>query len=173
MGNRYVRHLERNGLSPRELQLLQVLCEGLCLKEAAQRMGISERTVSCQKTALMRTAGVLTDVQLGIWAHANAYVTQAPAKHPPKKKICSRCRSADRDDNSCYCKGCKKIVQNEWRRRTGRRPYGVPGNPAFKTQKAGLSSDSCNCGDASCSGLTCDSTRATVVTNIAGRISCC
>jgi DNA-binding NarL/FixJ family response regulator len=51
-------------LTPREIELLTLLAEGLTLNQCAQRMGISINTVDNHKTRLMRKLGVHKNVEL-------------------------------------------------------------------------------------------------------------
>jgi len=73
MSNGYIRNAERNRLTPAELALLEMLCQGYELKQAAPRMGKSWRTLQCQMNSLMRITRCKSRVQLGIWAVMNGY----------------------------------------------------------------------------------------------------
>lgn len=54
----------RQGLSPRELEVLQLLVQGQSIKEIAQAMGINPKTVSNHQTVIRQKLGADTPVQL-------------------------------------------------------------------------------------------------------------
>ncbi|MDR9889508.1 response regulator transcription factor [Pseudenterobacter timonensis] len=53
-----------DGLSPREIDVLRLLCEGLSLVEIARRMHLSIKTVSAHKLRAMEKLSVSSDCQL-------------------------------------------------------------------------------------------------------------
>jgi DNA-binding NarL/FixJ family response regulator len=56
-------------LTPRELDVLRLVAEGLANKQIARRLGISERTVKAHLTRVMSCLGVTDRVQAALWAH--------------------------------------------------------------------------------------------------------
>ena len=70
-------------LSNRELQVLQMLSQGLHNKEIARRLGLSAKTVGTYKARLMEKLGVSTAPELQRLAHERLTAGQsAPAPHP-------------------------------------------------------------------------------------------
>jgi DNA-binding NarL/FixJ family response regulator len=57
-----------DGLSPREREVLFLLCEGMPNKLIARRLGISEKTVKSHLTSIFRQIGVTDRVQAVLWA---------------------------------------------------------------------------------------------------------
>jgi DNA-binding NarL/FixJ family response regulator len=57
-----------DGLTPRELEVLQLLCQGLANKQIGRRLGISERTVKAHLTSLYQRLGVADRTQAVLWA---------------------------------------------------------------------------------------------------------
>lgn len=70
------------GISPRQLQVLQALTEGLTTKEIAHRLGVSVRTVRWHITALKERFGARTREQ-SISRAAALGLTQHRRKPPP------------------------------------------------------------------------------------------
>jgi DNA-binding NarL/FixJ family response regulator len=56
-------------LTPRELEVLRLVADGLANKQIARRLGISERTVKAHLTSIMQRVGVTDRVQAALWAH--------------------------------------------------------------------------------------------------------
>jgi len=55
-------------LSPRELEVLRLVVEGLLNKQIAQRLGITERTVKAHLTSAYQRIGVADRTQAALWA---------------------------------------------------------------------------------------------------------
>ena len=55
-------------LTPREVEVLALVREGLANKQIARRLGISERTVKAHMTSLFQRIGVTDRTQAAIWA---------------------------------------------------------------------------------------------------------
>jgi DNA-binding NarL/FixJ family response regulator len=58
-------------LSPREREVLALVCEGLPNKQIARRLEISEKTVKAHLTSVFRAIGVNDRMQAGLWARRN------------------------------------------------------------------------------------------------------
>lgn len=61
-------------LSPREREVVRLVCTGLLTKDAARLMGISEKTAATQRTNAMLKLGLDNAVKLTHWAIANGLV---------------------------------------------------------------------------------------------------
>jgi DNA-binding NarL/FixJ family response regulator len=57
-----------SGLTPRELEVLGLVREGLANKQIARRLGISERTVKAHLTSTFARIGVVDRTQAAVWA---------------------------------------------------------------------------------------------------------
>ena len=57
-----------SGLSPREVQVLRLVVEGLLNKQIASRLGITERTVKAHLTSAYQRIGVADRTQAALWA---------------------------------------------------------------------------------------------------------
>jgi DNA-binding NarL/FixJ family response regulator len=57
-----------SGLTPRELEVLGLVREGLANKQIARRLGISERTVKAHLTSTFARIGVVDRTQAALWA---------------------------------------------------------------------------------------------------------
>lgn len=55
-------------LSPRELEVLQLVAEGLANKQIARRLGIAERTVKAHVGSVFRRIGVADRTSAALWA---------------------------------------------------------------------------------------------------------
>lgn len=64
----------RHGLTARELEVLQSICNGLSNREIAARLGLSVNTVSVHRTNLMNTLGVHKAAELVMYALKNGLV---------------------------------------------------------------------------------------------------
>lgn len=59
---------ERTRLTPRELQVLQLICDGLSNREIAARLDVSINTVSVHRANIMSTLGVHKAAELVVYA---------------------------------------------------------------------------------------------------------
>ena len=57
-----------DGLSPRELEVLRLVAEGLANKQVARRLGITERTVKAHLGQVFRVIGVADRTSAALWA---------------------------------------------------------------------------------------------------------
>lgn len=70
-----LRHFELGQpLSPREHQVLSLMCAGLKLTQIEGKLGIARGTVAMYRTRITRKSGCTTAAQLGIWAVRNGVV---------------------------------------------------------------------------------------------------
>ena len=84
-----MRHNESNGLAqptPREQQVLELICEGLSTKQIARQLGISFKTVICHRMHLMDKAQVHDSIRLFRWALQNGFVS-LERKMPPASEV--------------------------------------------------------------------------------------
>ena len=58
----------RHGLTPRELEVLQLICNGMSNREIAARLELSANTVSVHRTNIMNTLGVHKAAELVMYA---------------------------------------------------------------------------------------------------------
>jgi DNA-binding NarL/FixJ family response regulator len=66
---------ERNrGLTPRELQVLQLICDGLSNRSIAARLELSVNTVAVHRANIMNTLGVHKTAELVVYAIQNGLV---------------------------------------------------------------------------------------------------
>jgi DNA-binding NarL/FixJ family response regulator len=66
---------ERTRLSPRELEVLQLICRGLSNREIAAKLGLSVNTVAVHRANIMNTLGVHKTAELVVYAIQNGLVT--------------------------------------------------------------------------------------------------
>jgi DNA-binding NarL/FixJ family response regulator len=59
---------ERTTLTPRELEVLQLICDGLSNREIAARLGLSANTVAVHRARIMNTLGVHKTAELVMYA---------------------------------------------------------------------------------------------------------
>jgi DNA-binding NarL/FixJ family response regulator len=59
----------------REMQVLNLICNGLTSKQIAKDMGLAFKTVVCHRSSLMSKAGVANVIQLFRWAIKHRYVS--------------------------------------------------------------------------------------------------
>ena len=64
-------------LTPRELEVLQLICDGLSNREVASRLGLSVNTVAVHRANIMNTLGVHKTAELVVYAMQNGLVTPA------------------------------------------------------------------------------------------------
>ena len=57
-----------SGLSPRELEVLQLIVDGKTNREIAARLALSENTVSVHRTNIMRELGIHKTAELVVYA---------------------------------------------------------------------------------------------------------
>ncbi len=62
-------------LTPRELEVMQLICEGQSTKAIAARLGISFKTAVSHRTHIMQKAGVHDAISLFRWAVSRALVS--------------------------------------------------------------------------------------------------
>jgi DNA-binding NarL/FixJ family response regulator len=66
---------ERNRrLTPRELEVLQLICDGLSNREIAAKLGLSANTVAVHRANIMNTLGVHKTAELVVYAMQNGLV---------------------------------------------------------------------------------------------------
>jgi DNA-binding NarL/FixJ family response regulator len=73
-------------LTPRELEVLRLICEGYSTRAIAARLGVSFKTVACHRGRTMGKAGVSNSVQLLRWAIKQGLVT---VESPPRQTTVS------------------------------------------------------------------------------------
>jgi DNA-binding NarL/FixJ family response regulator len=67
---------ERNhGLTPRELEVLQLICSGLSNRDIAAKLDLSANTVAVHRANIMNTLGVHKTAELVVYAIHNGLVT--------------------------------------------------------------------------------------------------
>src|SRR5262245_4914507 len=60
----------------REIEVLQLLCNGYTVKEIAAHLGISRKTAMCHRSSLIGKAEARTTIQLYPWALQQGYLSQ-------------------------------------------------------------------------------------------------
>ena len=66
---------ERNrGLSPRQLEVLQLIVDGQSIKEIASQLGLSTNTVAVHRANIMETLGIHKTAELVVYAIRNGLV---------------------------------------------------------------------------------------------------
>jgi DNA-binding NarL/FixJ family response regulator len=65
---------ERKRLTPRELEVLQLICDGLSNKEIAGKLELSANTVAVHRANIMNTLGVHKTAELVVYALQNGLV---------------------------------------------------------------------------------------------------
>jgi DNA-binding NarL/FixJ family response regulator len=65
---------ERSGLTPRQLEVLRLICEGLSNKEIAARLDLSVNTVAVHRANIMNALGVHKTAELVVYAIQNGLV---------------------------------------------------------------------------------------------------
>ena len=58
-----------DAMSPRELEVLRLVAQGLANKQIGRRLGISERTVKAHLGRVFRQLGVADRTSAALWAH--------------------------------------------------------------------------------------------------------
>lgn len=59
---------EKNRLTPREMEVLQLICKGLSNKEIAAQLNVSANTVAVHRASIMNTCGVHKTAELVMYA---------------------------------------------------------------------------------------------------------
>jgi DNA-binding NarL/FixJ family response regulator len=65
---------EKNRLTPREMEVLQLICKGLSNKEIAAQLKVSANTVAVHRASIMNTFGVHKTAELVMYALQNGLV---------------------------------------------------------------------------------------------------
>ena len=65
---------ERHRLTPRELEVLQLICNGLSNRDVAARLGLSVNTIAVHRANIMNTLGVHKTAELVVYALQNGLV---------------------------------------------------------------------------------------------------
>lgn len=63
-----------HGLSPRELEVLQLICDGLSNRAIAEKLGLSVNTIAVHRANIMRALGVHKTAELVMYAIQNGLV---------------------------------------------------------------------------------------------------
>jgi DNA-binding NarL/FixJ family response regulator len=58
-----------DGMSPREVEVLRLVAQGLANKQIGRRLGITERTVKAHLGRVFRALGVADRTSAALWAH--------------------------------------------------------------------------------------------------------
>jgi len=66
---------QRGGLSPRELEVLQMICTGQSNKEIAAELGLSVNTVAVHRANIMNALGIHKTAELVVYAIQHGLVT--------------------------------------------------------------------------------------------------
>jgi DNA-binding NarL/FixJ family response regulator len=64
-----------HGLTPRELEVLQLICSGLSNKEIAEKLALSVNTVAVHRANIMNALGLHKTAELVVYAISNGLVT--------------------------------------------------------------------------------------------------
>jgi DNA-binding NarL/FixJ family response regulator len=63
-----------NGLSPRQLEILQLIVDGKSIKEIASQLSLSTNTVAVHRANIMETLGIHKTAELVVYAIRNGLV---------------------------------------------------------------------------------------------------
>jgi DNA-binding NarL/FixJ family response regulator len=74
---------ERNRLTARELEVLQLICEGLSNRDIAARLRVSANTVAVHRANIMNTLGVHKTAELVMYALQHGLVSPLPPSTNP------------------------------------------------------------------------------------------
>jgi DNA-binding NarL/FixJ family response regulator len=79
------RSRQRSDPTPRERQVLELICEGYSTKQIAGLLGISFKTAACHRMRLMYKAEVHDPISLFRWALLQGHIVldPLPASGPP------------------------------------------------------------------------------------------
>jgi DNA-binding NarL/FixJ family response regulator len=69
---------ERNRLTPRELEVLQLICDGLSNRDIAAELELSVNTVAVHRANIMNALGVHKTAELVMYAVQHGLITPAP-----------------------------------------------------------------------------------------------
>jgi DNA-binding NarL/FixJ family response regulator len=64
-----------HGLTPRELEVLQLICSGMSNKEIAEELELSANTVAVHRANIMNALGLHKTAELVVYAISNGLVT--------------------------------------------------------------------------------------------------
>jgi len=64
-----------HALTPRELEVLQLICSGMSSREVAEKLGLSVNTVAVHRANIMNAIGVHKTAELVVYAITNGLVT--------------------------------------------------------------------------------------------------
>jgi DNA-binding NarL/FixJ family response regulator len=70
-----VKLFEERQPTPRELQVLELICHGHSTRQIADLLGVRFKTVSCQRQRLMKKAEVHESISLFRWALKKGHVS--------------------------------------------------------------------------------------------------
>jgi DNA-binding NarL/FixJ family response regulator len=70
-----VKLVEKRQPTPRELQVLELICQAQSTKQIADLLGVSFKTAACHRMRLMEKAGVHDAISLFRWALEKGHVT--------------------------------------------------------------------------------------------------
>ena len=76
---------QRQMLTPRELEVLALLCEGLPNKLIERRLGIGAGTVKCHVANILSKLGVASRLQAVIEAHRRGLLANRDAEHDDRE----------------------------------------------------------------------------------------
>ena len=65
---------ERNRLTPRELEVLQLICDGLSNRDIAAKLELSVNTVAVHRANIMNALGIHKTAELVVYAIRNGLV---------------------------------------------------------------------------------------------------
>jgi len=74
-GNETLRGERGGGLSPRELEVLQMICDGQSNKEIAAELGLSVNTIAVHRANIMNALGIHKTAELVVYAIQHGLVT--------------------------------------------------------------------------------------------------
>jgi len=88
-----------NNLTPREMQVVQCICKGMCTKEIVAHLNISIKTVQTHRCNIMRKLGVDSAVKVVLWAVGNPKVS---IEHLSRRPIDAKGESNNESPAHCY-----------------------------------------------------------------------
>jgi DNA-binding NarL/FixJ family response regulator len=66
---------EKNRLTPRQMEVLQLICKGLSNKEIASQLNVSANTIAVHRASIMNTCGVHKTAELVMYALHNGLIS--------------------------------------------------------------------------------------------------